>query len=162
MKQRILIFLSLLCLVAIPSTAKQMMCLVIQAKDGTKVAYALAEKPRLQFNDTELMVTTATLQVSYKRSDILRLTHEIQEVNSIFDISTDSSKKEVNFQFDGNVLMFPKLHAGSIVELHTANSTPVLIRQIATDGEYAFNLGSLPIGVYLVTVNGITHKIAKR
>lgn len=58
--------------------------------------------------------------------------------------------------------MFPKLHAGSIVELHTANSTPVLIRQIATDGEYAFNLGSLPIGVYLVTVNGITHKIAKR
>ena len=93
MKQRILIFLSLLCLVAIPSTAKQMMCLVIQAKDGTKVAYALAEKPRLQFNDTELLVTTATLQVSYKRSDILRLTHEIQEVNSIFDISTDSSKK---------------------------------------------------------------------
>lgn len=132
--------------------------LVVWAKDGTKVAYALEDKPKVTFTETDLVITAKGIDVNYLLENMARFTYEYEEASSITNLRTDESP----FKLDGESLLFPSLKANSIVAVYSLNGSLVFQKTVRQSGEYAFPLSNLNAGVYLVNVNGLTYKIVKR
>lgn len=157
MKHKLLIaLLSCFCLSAMADEPKTQ--LVVWAKDGTQVAYALDEKPKVTFTVTDLVITTNGVEVNYTLENMARFTYENDEVVSITNLQTDES----NFKLNGESLLFPALKANSTVYVYSLNGTLVFKKTVRQNGEYAFPLSNLNAGVYMVNVNGLTYKIVKR
>ena len=132
--------------------------LVVWAKDGTKVAYALDEKPKVTFTETDLVISAKGVEVNYALDNMDRFTYESEEHSAIRNLKTG----EMSFKLDGESLLFLNLSANSTISLHTLNGTSVFSKTVSMSGEYSFPLSNLNTGVYLVTVNGLTYKIMKR
>lgn len=131
--------------------------LVIWAKDGTKVAYALAEKPKLTFTESELVVKAESIEVTYDLEKISCFIYESGGMTGITDLETESI-----FNFQNEALVFPALSANSTVSVCSLNGIFVFKKTVRVAGEYAFPLSNLNAGVYLVNVNGVTYKIMKK
>lgn len=132
--------------------------LVVWAKDGTKVAYALAEKPKVTFTETDLVITANGVEVNYNLEKMARFTYEDNTSVAITNLQTDESL----FKLDGESLLFPALKANSTVSVYSLNGTIVFKKTVRKNGEYAFPLSNLNAGVYMVNVNGLTYKIVKK
>lgn len=154
--KKLILFLFLLCFgLSIQAETN----LVVWTKDGSKVAFALSEKPQVTFSESSLMINSNTVSVSYDLKDMAKFTYEDSESQGIRNIEND---KASSFKFDGEMLLFPSLKAGSSVFIHSLNGTLVFSRTIQAAGEYSFPLSHLGTGVYMVTVDGLTYKIVKR
>lgn len=132
--------------------------LVVWAKVGTKVAYALAEKPKVTFTETDLVITAKGVEVTYSLENMARLTYEDNTLTAITNLQTDES----TFKLDEESLLFPALKVKSTVSVYSLNGALVFNKTVHQNGEYAFPLSNLNAGVYMVNVNGITYKIVKR
>ena len=133
--------------------------LVVWAKDGTKVAYALAEKPKVTFTETDLVIIAKGVEVNYSLENMARFTYEEDNTTTaITNMQTDES----SFKLNGESLLFPALKTNSTVSVYSLNGVLVFKKTIKQDGEYAFSLSNLNAGVYMVNVNGLTYKIVKR
>ena len=133
--------------------------LVVWKKDGNKVAFALTEKPKVTFNENSLMINTTTVSVSYDLEDMAKFTYEDSGEEGIRNIEND---KESSFKFDGEMLLFPSLKAGSKVAIHNLGGVLVFARTIEAAGDYSFPISHLDKGVYVVSVDGLTYRIVKR
>lgn len=152
------ILLALLPLISMMAMADEPITqLVIWAKDGTKVAYALAEKPKLTFTESELVVKTDSIEVLYDLENMSRFTYESNAITGITDLRTGTPFSLIN-----EALVFPALPANSMISVYSLNGSLVFKKTVRTAGEYAFPLSGLTIGVYLVNVNGLTYKIIKQ
>lgn len=156
MKYILLLLLSCYYLVAMADDPKTQ--LVVWAKDGTQVAYALADKPKVTFTETELVITSNGVEVKYELEKMARFTYEDNNSTAITDLKTEES----SFKLDGESLLFPDLKANSTISVYSLNGTLVFKKTVRQDGEYAFPLSNLNAGVYMVNVNGLTYKIFKR
>ena len=132
--------------------------LVVWAKDGTKVAYALADKPKVTFTGTDLVITSNGIEVNYALENMVRFTYEDFSQTGI----TNLKNGEISFKLNGEALLFPSLKANSTVSVYSANGTLVFKKTVSKDGEYSFPISNLKAGVYMVNVNGLTYKIVKR
>ena len=132
--------------------------LVVWAKDGTKVAYALADKPKVTFTGTDLVITSNGIEVNYALENMVRFTYEDFSQTGI----TNLKNGEISCKLNGEALLFPSLKANSTVSLYSANGTLVFKQIVRKDGEYSFPISNLNTGVYMVNVNGLTYKIVKR
>ena len=155
MKKGILIIF-VLCLGLV---AKAEMQLVVWAKDGSKVAFALSEEPKVTFNENSLMINSNTVSVSYNLQDMAKFTYEDSEGQGIKNLENDKSS---SFKFDGEMLLFPSLKMGSKVSIHNLGGVLVFTRTIEAAGDYSFPISHLDKGVYVVSVDGLTYKIVKR
>ena len=154
--KKLILFLSLLCFgLSIQAETN----LVVWKKDGSKVAFALTEKPTVTFSENSLMINTATVSVSYDLEDMAKFTYEDPESQGIRNIEND---KYSSFKFDGEMLLFPSLKAGSKVAIHNLGGVLVFSRTIEVAGDYSFPISHLDKGVYVVSVDGLTYKIVKR
>lgn len=131
---------------------------VLWAKDGTKVAYALVEKPKITFTETSLVIIAKDGEVNYPLDNMSRITYESSDISAIRNIITD----ELLIKMDGDYLLFPSLSANSVVSIHSLKGQQILKKIIQKAGEYSFPLSNLSAGVYMVTVNGLTYKILKK
>lgn len=156
MKTKLLMLLSFTCFSAMADEPKTQ--LVVWAKDGSHVAYALMEEPKVTFTETDFVITTNSVEVSYSLENMTRFTYETNENAAVKNIKTD----KVFFKLDGESLLFPSLSANSTVQLYTLNGTLIFKKTVQTAGVYSFPLAYLNAGVYMVTVNGITYKIVKK
>lgn len=132
--------------------------LVVWAKDGTKVAYTLADKPKVTFTETEMVITSNGIEVNYALENLARFTYENSAITGI----TDLKNGETYFKLDGELLLFPYLKANSTIAIYSTNGTLVFKQTVRKDGEYFFPISKLNTGVYMVNVNGLTYKIVKR
>lgn len=132
--------------------------LVVWAKDGTKVAYALAEKPKVTFTETDLVITSNGIEVNYNLENMARFTYEDNTATAITNLQTNESP----FKLTGESLLFPALKENSTVSVYSLNGTLVFKKTVRQNGEYAFPLSNLNAGVYMVNVNGLTYKIVKK
>ena len=137
--------------------AKSTMHLAVCTKDGSKVLYALEEKPKITFTDTELVITTKSVEIAYALSDMNLLTYENGETTGITNLYDDES-----FKLDGESIVFSKLKAKDIVSLYSINGTLVFKKAVTTDGEYAIPLIDMETGVYIIKVNSLTYKFVKK
>lgn len=157
MKSKLLLSL-LFCFCIIAKAENNPTNLVVWAKDGTKVAYALLEKPKVTFTETELIITSNGVEVNYALENMARFTYEDNTATAITNLQTDES----SFKLDGESLLFPALKANSTVSVYSLNGALVFKKVIRKNGEYAFPLSNMKAGVYMVNVNGLTYKIVKR
>ena len=98
--QKLILFLFLLCFgLSLQAETN----LVVWKKDGSKVAFALTEKPTVTFSETSLMINTTTVSVSYDLEDMAKFTYEDSAEEGIKNIEND---KESSFKFDGEMLLF--------------------------------------------------------
>ena len=132
--------------------------LIVWAKDGTKVAYALIEKPKVTFTETDLVITTNSVEVNYALEDMARFTYADNTETAISNLQTE----ETVFKLDGESLLFPSLKANSTVSVYALNGTLVFKKTVRQNGEYTFPLSDLSTGIYMINVNGLTYKIVKR
>ena len=156
MKSKLL--LSLLLGFSIFAKAENPTNLVVWAKDGTKVAYALTEKPKVTFTETDLVITAKGVEVNYSLENMARFTYESNDESGIINLQTDESP----FRLTGESLLFPALKANSTVSVYSLNGALVFKKTVRQNGEYAFPLSNLSAGVYMINVNGLTYKIMKR
>lgn len=147
--------LSGFCLLAMADEPKTQ--LVLWAKDGTQVAYALVEKPKITFTETDVVITANSVNVSYPLENMSRFTYE-NNTATVINLQTDES----SFKLDGESLLFPTLKTNSTVSVYSPNGTLVFKKTVRQNGEYAFPLSNLNAGVYMVNVNGLTYKIVKK
>lgn len=134
------------------------MQLIVWAKDNTKVAYILSEKPKVTFTKTDLVITANGIRVSYALENMARFTYELSEITAIRNLETD----EKSFKLEGESLLFSALKTNSTIAIYALNGTLVMKKNMRKSGEYALPLSNLTPGVYMVNVNGLTYKIAKR
>ena len=132
--------------------------LVVWAKDGSKVAFALSKKPKVIFTATDLQIRGKDIDVTYALDNMARFTYEKVDIDAIKDIKTE----KVAFKFTGESLLFPALKANSTVWVYSLNGTLVFKKTVQAAGEYSFPISNLSTGVYFVSVNGLTYKIVKR
>ena len=132
--------------------------MVIWTKDGTPIAYALAENPKVIFTETNLIITSKGVEVIYALDKMARFTYEYDEETFIKNLQTN----EVTFKIKDESLLFPALKAHSTVSIYSISGTLVFKKTVQTAGEYSFPLSSLTAGTYLVTANGVTYKIVKK
>lgn len=132
--------------------------LIVWAKDGTKVAYAFAKKPKVTFTETNLVITIDDIEVNYSLENMIRFTYEYTKETAVRDLQDN----EVSFKLDGNSLLFPDLDANSTIALYALNGTLIFKKTIPASGKYSFPLTNLNTGVYVVEVNGLTYKIIKK
>ena len=133
--------------------------LVLWAKNGSIVAFALCDNPKLTFTETDIQITGRNIDVTYALDNMALITYEAEDyVTPIKDIETE----DVSFNLTGESLLFPALKANSKVSIYSLNGTLIFKKSVQADGEYSFPLSNLDIGVYIIKVNGITYKIVKR
>ena len=130
--------------------------LVVWKKDGSKIAFALSERPVVTFGENALMINSTTVSVSYDLESMAKFTYENIDDSGIKNIEND---KASSFKFDGEMLLFPSLKAGSTVSIHSLSGVLVFNRTIESAGDYSLPLTNLDKGVYLVSVDGLTYKI---
>ena len=133
---------------------REIMQLVIWSKDGSKVAYALEDKPVLTFADGYLHIKTRKAKVSYAIDKLLRFTHEKTSVRSLAHLKTNKS-----FELTNEGLIFPALPVNSKVSVLAKGGKVVLEKTVGTSGEYALPFSDLPSGEYVVRVNGQCYKL---
>lgn len=154
-----IILLMLLPLISIMAVADEPIDnLVVWAKDGTKVAYALAEKPKVTFTETDLVITSNGIEVNYVLENMARFTYEKSSSTRI----TNLENGETSFKLDGELLLFPSLKANSTIAIYSTNGTLVFKQIVRQNGDYSFSILHLNTSVYIVNVNGLTYKIIKR
>lgn len=146
----------MLCMVA--TANEPIRNLVVWAKDGAKVAYTLAEKPKITFTETDLVIKTKGIEVNYPLGNMLRFTYDSSAPTAITDLKTE----EETFKFEGNSLLFPFLKANDNVSVYSADGSLVLMKTVRKDGEFVMSVSDLNAGVYLVKVNSVTYKILKK
>lgn len=155
-KPFLLVFLSFFCLLA--AADEPIDNLVVWAKDGTKVAYALAEKPKVTFTETDLVITSDGIEVHYALENMLRFTFDNSPAAGITDLMNGKMSISINEES----LLFPSLKTNNTVSIYSASGMLVFRHNVQQDGVYSFPLSNLNNGVYLVNVNGLTYKIVKR
>lgn len=133
--------------------------LVVWAKDGSKVAYQLNDKPVLTFEEGDLVIKTKDITVNYALKQMQRFTFEnnqnVANANLI-------SKEDIPFLMNTEYLLFPSLEKGSSIFIYSVQGQVVLKKTMTQAGDVSIPIDQLQSGVYFVQVNGITYKIMKK
>lgn len=110
-------------------------CVIVELKNGEKVTIALSEKPKAQFENTDLLLTSEKFEGRYSTTDIKRFYFEDVETG-ITQIADEAKTNGVIYDIEGRKVGTFK---------GTIDST------------------SLPVGVYVVkTEGGKTFKVTKK
>lgn len=134
--------------------------LVISSKDGTQVAFALQEQPRLTFVESELRVLTSKLDVSYALENMANFTYEERDTVSSNVINLQETG--VMYFLNNEYIVFPSLTEGTEISLATITGAMIFSQKLTQAGEYTCHLSHLMPSVYLLKVNNLTYKIIKR
>lgn len=138
--------------------AQDKVYMVLHMKDGSKVMWNIAEKPKITFQGRTMSVETQDFLVS----NIKKYTLEDANYTGIGDVQQGGL--EGNYHFNGRELTVRPQGDAKNVKLFAANGVEVAVpvRQGA-DGLLRFDLTNQPAGVYLLQVGqGETIKILKK
>ncbi len=133
--------------------------LVVWQKSGEKVYFDLTEEPKTTFDDGKLVITTNTVQTSYKLSDIVRYTYE----GHMPDINPSSiTPNQVIFRQGKDMMSFDGLPEGTRIELYSLDGKMLSTQQASSGKTAVVSLAAQPAGIYIVKVNDATYKFMKR
>ena len=152
------IVLPLLIGLAVPLVSSASTALIVHAKDGSKVSYILSERPRVSFSEDSLIITSEATVVNYPLTDMWKFTFsEEDEDTGVNNIPADEASLSIN----SGVIVLSGCKEGSTARICTTGGTVVHNEKLSSDS-WTYPLSLLPSGIYLVTINGTTFKIAKK
>ena len=133
--------------------------LIVLQKNGQKDYYDLSDTPVTTFSNGQLMITTASTEVSYPLADVQR--YEYDGVSD--DIAELAPEKgtDVHVFRDGNTLTLSHVQAGSTVSLYGSDGQ-LLETFIGKGKPVLISVESRPDGVYMVKTGNQTFKLIKQ
>ena len=130
--------------------------LILNAKNGTKTEFALAEEPKLSLANGEMTIVSRSRIFSISLADVEKYAFSEQST-SIANII-----KEGNFKLDNGFIIFNGLTAGSKVSAYMQDGK--LIKEIMSDdkGSAVLDMSILQKGVVIIKSNKTSIKIINR
>lgn len=144
--------ITMLMTVALTSMAQNRATLVLWHADGTTTDVALYVKPKVEFKNDKVIISSNVLNLEYPKSDILRFSYKGGDAH----ISTP--QKDIDYSIEGDRLVFHGITAIEKVTIYTANGIPVPVHFSVDGDSVTLPLSSIPQGIYVLSVNGRTSK----
>ena len=158
MMKRIICMMLFVFMTGVVMTARQREQLIILGKDGTKIAYALTDKPKITFTDSDLVVSVNGLTSNYLLINLLGITYSESDVMNISNAKDDFPL----FYMNGNKLMFHKIKRDMALFLYKIDGSLVFKKRISKDSDTTISLSSIESGIYVLQINGTVFKIIKK
>jgi len=154
--KRILIAIVLSVLPIIGIMADGVRFLVVNAKDGTKTTFGLAEEPKISFSNGELSIVSSIRTFSISLADIQNY--------AFSDESTgiDEVIKAGNVRLENGFVVFNGLAAGSKVAVYMQDGKIMKDSKADSNGSAILDLSGLPKGILILQSNKTNIKILNR
>ena len=130
--------------------------LQVWLSDGKVVTINLNEEPVTTYADGQLTITTNKTTVTYPLEKVMKYTYDSATGIDLPDVMNTS------FSQDGETITFKGLPTGTSIAIYSAAGQLVRTLLSSAQPKTVVSVSDLPIGVYVVKVNGITYKITKR
>ena len=130
--------------------------LVITLTDGTKEKILLLTEPRITYQDSLFVVTTAMETKTFPRNKVKGYRFTLEDANGV-EVVPAGGASQVEWKLVDRELHLRRLPAGSIINLYTVGGQHIMSTR--RSGHCALNLSRLASGVYLFDINGTFHKI---
>ena len=133
--------------------------LTVHITDGSQVTFLLSERPKVSFSDGCLLITSSEADATYPLSDVLMFTFEEteSEATGLSLLPAD----ETSLALEGGAIVVTGLKEGSTAKVYTIGGIMVNSEKV-DGGTWTYSLSSLSSGVYIISINGKTFKIAKK
>lgn len=142
--------------IGLADEAKQ--ALMLELRDGSRVAYYLESRPKVTFSDSDFCLSTFDVEVSYPFDEVHKYTFEMADPTAVSAPSGASSAVQVHS--DG--VRFFGLFSGEEVSVYAADGRRVLVRLVGSDGSCSVSLETMPAGVYVIQYGKSNLKMMKR
>ena len=126
---------------------------VVTLTDGTSRTISLSEKPIVTIANGKLVIKTDMSTTEFDRANVARFNF-VSDLVGIDEISSDDNEVIK----DGDNLYFSNLPEDSLIKIYTADGS--LVKNMTVSGAYKISLADFSAGVYIVSVNGVSTKIA--
>ena len=126
---------------------------VVTLTDGTSRTISLSEKPIVTIANGKLVIKTDMSTTEFDRANVARFNF-VSDLVGIDEISSDDNEVIK----DGDNLYFSNLPENSLIKIYTADGS--LVKNMTVSGAYKISLADFSAGVYIVSVNGVSTKIA--
>lgn len=130
--------------------------LVVNAKDGTKTTFGLAEEPKISFSNGELNIVSSSRTFTISLADIQNYAFS-EESTGIEEIIKEGSVK-----LENGFVVFNGLAVGSKVTAYLQDGKLVKESKANTNGLAILDLSVLPKGILILQSNKTTIKIINR
>ena len=147
------LILALLLLSVVVMQAQEYSKVVVTLTDGTIRTISLSEKPIVTIANGKLVIKTEMTTTEFDRANVSRFNF-ISDVDGIEEIESDVQ----DVYNDGDNLCFSNLPENSLIEIYATDGT--LLKRETASGAYKISLSEISAGVYIVSVNGVSTKIA--
>jgi len=154
--KRIFIAMMLSALPILGALADGVRLLVVNAKDGTKTTFGLAEEPKISFSNGELNIVSSSQSFSISLADIQNYSFA-EESTGIGEVIKDGSAK-----LDNGFVVFNGLAAGSKVVAYMQDGKLVKESKANSNGTAIIDLSGLPKGILILQTNKTNIKILNR
>lgn len=132
--------------------------LMLELRDGSRVAYYLESCPKVTFSGSDLCLSTFDVKVNYPFDEVRKYTFEMADPSSVSAPSSGSSVVQVHS--DG--VRFSGLSSSVEVSVYAADGRRVLVRRAGSDGNCSVSLETMPAGVYVIQYGKSNLKMMKR
>lgn len=155
---RIVLTVGLLSLLGTTNVFALDQTLVVSFTDGKNVRIGLADNPKTTFTDSDLVIETDEMKLSYPREDVANFRYE----NMHAGIGGVVGDEAVIINFNNDIIRITNLRQGSVVKLITADGVIKKIEKSGDTGDVTIETSDLTSGIYIVNAGSINHKIMKR
>ena len=132
-------------------------CIALWHKDGSKVVFEFAQKPRLEYAGDLVRIVTGESTVEYDFAAIAKMTYEYFDPVGINTIEDDA---EPVFRKNKESLVFNAAGNDAVVKIYSVKGTLLKTFEVKQRSSIHLPLSLLSHGIYLVSVNGVTYKIS--
>ena len=160
-KKNILLMMSLLSLASSAYAVSQVEAVVLYTKDGKKAIYSLDERPKVEYSDDYVVISTSSTHVEYSLANLHKLVFGDESIDMMIDESALDENKE-NIQLEEDFVILSGLDVKDIITIYTLTGLKLQSYPVAGDGTVYISLSSLPQGTYVIKANSITFKLLKK
>ena len=160
-KKNRLLMMAILYLVGSAYAVSQVATIVLYTKDGKKAFYSLNERPKVEYSDDCVVLSTSSTLVEYSLTNLHKLVFEDEYIVTRIDELALEEKKE-NVHLEEDFVVLSGLDNKDIVTIYTLTGLKLQSYPVVGDGTVCLPLSSLPYGTYVVKANSITFKLLKK
>ena len=139
----------------------QVETVVLYTQDGKKAIYSLDERPKVEYSDDCVVLSTSSALVEYSLDNLHKLVFEGGHIDTKIDGLVFEEKKE-NILLEEDLLILSGLDVKDIVIIYTLTGLKQQSYPVVGNGTVYVPLSSLPCGTYIIKANSMTFKFLKK
>ena len=158
-KKNRLLMMAILYLTSSAYAVSRVETVVLYTLDGKKAIYSLDERPKVEYFDDCVVLSTSSTLVEYSLANLHKLVFEGGHIDT--DELIFEEKKE-NILLEEDLLILSGLDVKDIVVIYTLTGLKQQSYPVVGNGTVYVPLSSLPYGTYIIKANSMTFKLLKK